>query len=445
MWRLEYLNLLNAHCCDSLHIDFLHTGSREGEDYVDGVFLEAQSDPHLVAKLDSRGEYRWTVWSDDKVLLASRGFSSLFEEWQSTIGRRDNNLCQTFRETLVVPWYLGATLKIERRSGGEHFKAIYEAELDAVANLAIAQMVPPSRSLRSLYEGGRCSFLILSEGYSRAEEELFIAEAERACAVILSASPYRELLPSISVSALFVPSRNSGIPKNLAEQDTTNFNTAYGILGMERYLVSTNMHAVRRAVFGIHYSTLVVMANASAYGGSGIFNSHCCVPGGMAQEDLRYVLLHELGHSLGGLGDEYFTSPVSYLINESMSRSPWEPNISSLDLQGRVKWSELIRPDIPVPTPWSHAEYLALSLDPSSVSEVGSHQAYVTGCARDAQENLLNHETFKGEIGAFEGAHYLPFGLYRPEVDCRMFSKTSTHYCTVCEETIRYSIEDTSM
>lgn len=125
--------------------------------------------------------------------------------------------------------------------------------------------------------------------------------------------------------------------------------------------------------------------------------------------------------------------------------SPWEPNISSLDLQGRVKWSELIRPDIPVPTPWSHAEYLALSLDPSSVSEVGSHQAYVTGCARDAQENLLNHETFKGEIGAFEGAHYLPFGLYRPEVDCRMFSKTSTHYCTVCEETIRYSIEDTSM
>ena len=37
--------------------------------------------------------------------------------------------------------------------------------------------------------------------------------------------------------------------------------------------------------------------------------------------------------------------------------------------------------------------------------------------------NFLNNSKFFDKIGAFEGAGYLSKGLYRPMIDCIMFSK----------------------
>ena len=41
-----------------------------------------------------------------------------------------------------------------------------------------------------------------------------------------------------------------------------------------------------------------------------------------------------------------------------------------------------------------------------------------------------------GKVGAFEGAGYLPKGLYRPMIDCIMFSKGDKPFCKVCESAI---------
>ena len=40
---------------------------------------------------------------------------------------------------------------------------------------------------------------------------------------------------------------------------------------------------------------------------------------------------------------------------------------------------------------------------------------------------------FAGKVGAFEGAGYAAEGLYRPQLDCIMFTKGSKPFCPVCE------------
>lgn len=42
-----------------------------------------------------------------------------------------------------------------------------------------------------------------------------------------------------------------------------------------------------------------------------------------------------------------------------------------------------------------------------------------------------------GKVGAFEGTGYLSKGLYRPMLDCIMFSKGDKPFCKVCEEAIK--------
>jgi IgA peptidase M64 len=277
----------------------------------------------------------------------------------------------------------------------------------------------------------------VSEGYAAPEGEQFFDDARRASETILAASPYDELANSLSVSALFVPCRESGIPLTPEHgDDTTNFATTYGTFGMTRYLVSMDLHALRRASAGIPHASLIVLANASHYGGSGIFNSNCCVAARMPDEDFTYVLLHELGHSLGGLADEYFGRPITYSTDPGTAECPWEPNVSPLDAHGRVKWASRIASDVPVPTPWSHAEYLQLAAVPQDAPLAPADRDR----RRREEAALLAREPYRGRIGAFTGALYRPFGMYRPEVDCRMFSRSANRYCTICTETIRDAI-----
>jgi hypothetical protein len=40
-------------------------------------------------------------------------------------------------------------------------------------------------------------------------------------------------------------------------------------------------------------------------------------------------------------------------------------------------------------------------------------------------------------VGAFEGAGYASKGIYRPMLDCIMFSKGKKPFCKICEESIK--------
>jgi hypothetical protein len=146
------------------------------------------------------------------------------------------------------------------------------------------------------------------------------------------------------------------------------------------------------------YDTIFMLVNTSRYGGGGIFGLYAVFPSDNEYDE--YVFVHEFGHGFGGLGDEYFTSSVAYSDFYPEGVEPWEPNVTAL-LPGRpLKWIGQVTPGVPVPTP------------------------------ADATR-------FGGAVGAFEGAGYAAKGLYRPSLDCKMFSKGNQGFCPVCRGALR--------
>ena len=56
--------------------------------------------------------------------------------------------------------------------------------------------------------------------------------------------------------------------------------------------------------------------------------------------------------------------------------------------------------------------------------------------------DLVSSEPYAGRVGAFEGAAYRSIGLYRPELNCTMFSTHEEQsFCSVCREAIERVID----
>ena len=52
------------------------------------------------------------------------------------------------------------------------------------------------------------------------------------------------------------------------------------------------------------------------------------------------------------------------------------------------------------------------------------------------ESDLLAAMPHADQVGAFEGASYEDRGLYRPEVDCIMFSRNEVGFCRVCQRAL---------
>ena len=63
----------------------------------------------------------------------------------------------------------------------------------------------------------------------------------------------------------------------------------------------------------------------------------------------------------------------------------------------------------------------------------------------DLQFHLLDllpvSSPYLKKVGAFEGAGYASKGLYRPSLDCIMFSKGTKPFCPACRQAVERVIE----
>ena len=97
-----------------------------------------------------------------------------------------------------------------------------------------------------------------------------------------------------------------------------------------------------------------ILVNTEKYGGGGIYGLYSTV----AADNLwaPYIFVHEFGHHLAGLADEYFTSDVAYLPAADRVE-PWEPNVTAMLDAAALKWKDLVEPGTPLPTPWSKEQF----------------------------------------------------------------------------------------
>lgn len=348
-----------------------------------------------------KGNGDLTLYDAEGKVIYKTSFSSLFQEWITTPEAKD--ITQSFEFTLLVPMpreKATAELVLRDNTGKEsRLKHTINPDDVLIRDRSKSEALPH----RYLHRGGdskeAVDVVILAEGYTAEEMALFMADAQIATDEILSYEPFKSHKEKFNFIAVESVSKdtNVSVPQEGAWRETavgSNFMTFY----MERYLTSGNVYAMYDLATNIPCEHFIILANTDTYGGGGIYNSYTLTTA--HHPAFRPVVVHEFGHSFGGLGDEYFYE--GNLDNDemhSLQHEPWEPNITTL-VDFESKWADMVEPGIEIPT-------------------------------KVTEERSKNYT-----VGVYEGGGYRSKGIYRPVNVCRMRNNVADRFCPVCERAI---------
>jgi hypothetical protein len=250
----------------------------------------------------------------------------------------------------------------------------------------------------------------------------------------------------LNVWGLCPAAAESGISRpSLGVHRRSPVGATYDAFRSERYILTFDNRAFRDLASQAPYEVVEILANGNTYGGGGIFGQFSTV----AADSLwaPYVFVHEFGHHLAALADEYYTSDVAY--EPAAGRlEPWEPNVTALLDPAALKWKSLVAEGTPLPTPWQKEAFEARSREIQTerrriraAKRPESEMDALFTRQRDEEEKRLGAEPFAGKAGAFEGANYEAKGYYRPAADCIMFTRDRVPFCPVCRRGIERVID----
>ena len=446
----------------TMRLDYYHTGNAKQEVFsVDLIQIEPLPWPGDLSKTidDSNlGKYFFEVRDQaTKRILYSRGFASIFGEWETT--DEAAAMMRTFSESLRFPAPdAPVEIVLKKRDAKNGWRDIWSTNVDPKDMFVDRSKLQAPAPLIAIQKMGdpatKVDFVILGDGYTAREQQKFAADARRLTEVLFSTSPFKEHRRDFNVWALCPPAAESGISRpSTGVYHDSPLGASYDAFGSERYVLTFDNHALRKVAQFAPYEFIEILANNRTYGGGGIFNLYSTVASDNAFGN--YVFVHEFGHHFAGLADEYYTSSVAYAAS-SERVEPWEPNATALltgsaaiagDLRAVLKWKDLVSPDTPIPTPWNKEAFESYSLSiqkrrsqlrkdqrPESEMEALFHEEL------KHEQTMFGQEKYAGKVGAFEGSIYEARGYYRPEVDCIMFSRTD-HFCTVCRHAIERIIK----
>ncbi|BDG03227.1 IgA Peptidase M64 [Anaeromyxobacter oryzae] len=436
----------------TLRVDYFHTGNATEERFaLDRLVLEPLPFPGNPARpIDETnlGKYFFEVRDlDTNRVLYSRGFSSIYGEWETTDEARKAN--RTFSESLRFPAPERPVQVIVKKRGERNaFKEIWTLVVDP-ADRFVDTARPPSPGpvielLRSGDPTEKLDLLLLGDGYTEKDRAKFEKDARRLVAVLFEHEPFKSRRSDFNVWGLCPPSEERGVSRPLTGQHRrSRIGATYDAFGSERYVLTFENRAMRDVASFAPYDALAILVNGQTYGGGGIFGLYVTVAADSRWSD--YIFVHELGHSLGNLADEYFTSDTAYLATQDRPE-PWEPNATA-DPKA-AKWADLVTPGTPLPTPWPKDVFTKRSKEfqerRRKIRAANRPEAEMDALflAEQKEETaLLGAARYASAVGAFEGANYEANGYYRPQVDCIMFTRNPVPFCAVCQRALSRVID----
>jgi len=438
-----------------LRIDFFSTGNKDQETIIwDELFQEprwAGSPNNLIDTLNL-GNYLLKVYDlQTNALIFSYGFSSLFQEWQTTLEAL-NGGSKVIGATVRIPFPIAKIqLEILRRDAQNLFSSkIGQWIIDP-------QSVDIRKEDRARYDtlivlqkngdpAEMVDLLFLGEGYTAGESAGFAEDVWRLSEQLFSVDPFKSYRSKFNVSAIMAASKDSGVDDpNQGIFKNTPLNFSYNTFGSQRYMMSFDSKNINDLASAVPFDVLAIVVNSQVYGGGGVFNLYTDLA---ADEKLSgNILVHELGHSFAGLGDEYYTKDVSYQDFYPLNVEPWEPNLTILVDPASLKWKQLVEPGTPLPTPWDKEKYDQRNEDyvqKSAEMRKAGKSNHELNKLKDNFTETTNHffenHPYRNRIGAFEGAGYAFKGIYRPALECLMFSNRTLNFDQVCQKAIERRI-----
>ena len=448
----------------TMRVDVVHIGNSTEEIFtLEKVFKQgiwAGSRVHLLDDFDNGRYYAKLYDLASGALLYSKGYDSYFGEYRTT-DWAGKGLRRAYSESILTPYPKAkARLAIEVRGRDKKLKEIASFEIDPssweIHREALESGVTVIPAHLSGDPHAKVDIAILGEGYTGAEAGKFAADLDRFTKIFFAAEPYASHRDSFNLYGVLKPSQDSGTDEpSHGSFKSTVVSTTFDSLGSERYLLTEDNVAMRDLAAHVPYDAIYIMVNSPRYGGGGIYNLYCTFT--TDNQWHEYIFLHEFGHAFGGLADEYYSSSTAYNEFYPKGIEPNEPNITALLEKPDVKWKELVTSGTAVPTPWEKASFDEMDAAYQKVrreinekiAKMKREGAPQTEVAKVQEESeRLSHEAalkadaflaksrFVGQVGAFEGAGYSSQGLYRPMLDCLMFTKGAKPLCKVCRAAV---------
>ncbi|KAA3614959.1 MAG: peptidase M64 [Calditrichaeota bacterium] len=438
----------------TMRVDYYHSGTKGSElfaidqIYDAGIWAGSQTNLNTTLNL---GEYQVRVFdSASGKMIYSRGYSTIFNEWQTTPDAKVNH--HTFHETLLLPMPKSKIkMGIYRRDKKMNFVEKWVTEIDptndAIMNKAVNK---PGYKVSALMENGPSSekvdIVIVGDGYTKEEMEQFRKDAKYHNDAMFNTEPFKSRKNDFNVWLVEVVSEESGISKpdkNIWKNNALG--CRYYSFNSPRYVLTENNKALRDAAGLVPYDYVNILINDNRYGGGGIYNlyttNYMRVDTKGQEWQMEYVYVHEFGHSFAGLGDEYYSSSTGYDEFYAAGVEPWEANVTALLDPKNIKWKSFMKEEIPLPTPWEKEEYDGVAAERSKLDRLAAGYYDKREPFISRQNEILENSKFTGKVGAFEGAGYERFGLYRPAANCRMFSLSLVDFDPVCSATLEKVID----
>lgn len=392
----------------TLRVDYIFNGNASGQaiclDGLSALPTWAGRKHHLAElPLQGNGQIVMRNAASGKTIYTT-SFSSLFQEWLETDEAR--NVTKGFKNTFLLPYPLQPveieiTLLDPRRNVRASMKHIVHPNDVLIEQKGNSHITPHKYLLHNDSPEKCIDVAILAEGYTLQEIQTFYEDADIACKSIFDHEPFKSMKKRFNVVAVASPSTDSGVSvPRLNEWKHTAFGSHFSTFYSDRYLTTSRVKAIHDALAGIPYEHIIILANTEEYGGGGIYNSYTLTTAHHPM--FRPVVVHEFGHSFGGLADEYFYDNDVMTDTYPLDIEPWEQNIST-QVDFAAKWKDMLSENTPVPTP-------------AEVSE--------------------NYPT-----GVYEGGGYSAKGIFRPAENCRMRTNEYPAFCPVCQRALRRIIE----
>jgi len=391
----------------TLRLDYFHSGDKENDFYsFDELIEEPYWGGSKVNLIDNfnYGKYKFEVYDEASgSLIYSRGYSTLFNEWQTT--EEAKHTTRTFSETVVFPFpKKPVVVKFYASNRKNEWITKFEYSVDPANYFIKSERVAEYEKYEVLNSGDpsvKVDIVIIPEGFTKDEMDLFKEACEKFADYLFNSSPFRENKSKFNIWGIEAPSMESGvdIPKeNIWKKTLVNSN--FYTFDTERYLMTTDNKTLRDVASNAPYDQIYILANSSKYGGGAIYNHYSISV--TKDKNFEFIITHEFGHGFSSLADEYWTSDVAYQDFYSLDVEPTDPNLTTL-VDFDSKWKDLVEDGTPVPTP-------------------------------DTDE-------YKNKVGAFEGGGYVEKGIYRPAHDCTMKSIKVDGFCPVCKRAIQEMID----
>jgi hypothetical protein len=386
----------------ALRLDYIHAGNAKQEAYYLDEWIAEPFWGGSKNKLIDRfkyGKYYFEVYDKSSgTLIYSRGYSTIFAEWQTTLEAK--KVSKSFQETIRFPMPKDTVIvKLYSRNWKGKFEKKVEYSISPknyFIKRGLRKEYPVYQALVQGDPANKVDIVILPDGYTKDEMDLFIQDCDKFAQELFNYYPYSKYKSRFNISGVLAPSQESGtdIPRDSIWKNTL-LGSSFYTFDSERYCMTTENKIIRDVAANVAYDQIYILVNTKKYGGGAIYNDYNLSVN--SNKQAGKIFIHELGHGFAGLADEYYDNSTSYNDFYNQEAEPWEPNITTL-VHFDSKWKHLLADSIPIPTPDS-AKY-------------------------------------QKSLGVFEGGGYSAKGIYRPKKDCLMKTFNGDKFCEACSEAI---------